>query len=314
MRIAILWLVALSFFCTMPAMAQSPRTETIVAVVNEDAVSESDLEERMRLVIASSGMPDNAEIRQRMVPQIMTVLVEEKLKLQEAARMEIEVNAQDIEEGFATIAAQNNMAADQFRTLLRREGVSPQSLEDQIRSQIAWSRVVQTKLRPQVVIADNEVDAVLARLNANLGKEEYRVSEIFLPVDAPGQEADVKKLADRLTGQLIEGRTPFQRLAQQFSQTAGAAKGGDLGWVQEGQLAAPLEEMLARMSEGEISKPVRSLAGFHILYLRGKRAITAETLPSREDVMQRLGFERLDRLQRSYLMDLKAQAFIEQRV
>lgn len=317
MRAAVIWLVALSLFWALsgqPAAAQSSRTETIAAVVNEDAVSVSDLEERLRLVMASSGMPDNADTRQRMMPQILNVLVEEKLKLQEAARMEIEISPQDIEEGFATIAGQNNLSADQFRQMLRREGVSPHSLEDQIRSQIAWSRVVQMKLRPDVVIADNEVDAVLERLEASLGKDEFRVSEIFLPVEMPSQEADVMKLADKLTRQIVEGKAPFPRLAQQFSQAAGASKGGDLGWVQQGQLAEPLEEMLVRMNEGEVSSPVRTLAGFHILYLRGKRSISAETLPSRDDIMQRLGLERLDRLQKSYLMDLKAQAFIEQRV
>jgi len=313
MRIVFLWLLALSFLGA-PLAAYASRSEVIAAVVNDDAVSGSDVEERMRLIIASSGMPDNAEIRERMLPQIVTVLIEEKLKLQEATRMEIEITAQDVEQGFAAIAAQNNVSAEQFRAMLSRGGVSQQSLEDQIRSQIAWTRVVQEKLRPQIVIADNEVDAVLERLRASAGREEYRVSEIFLPVETPEQEGDVMKLADKLTKQLVEGKAPFPRLAQQFSQAAGASKGGDLGWIQQGQLAEPLEEMLAKMNENDVSRPVRSLAGFHILYLRGKRAITAESLPSREDIMQRLGMERLDRLQRSFLMDLKSQAFIEQRV
>lgn len=317
MRIAIIWLTALSFMWALsgsPAAAQSGRSETIAAVVNEDAVSETDLEARMRLVIASSGMPDNPETRQRIAPQIMSVLVEERLKLQEAARLELEITEQDIAEGFAAIAAQNNFSAEQFRDVLRRGGVSPYSLEDQIRAQIAWTMVVQNKLRPQVDIADNEVDAVLERLRADQGKEEYRVSEIFLPVETPAGETEVMKLADKLVKQVVENKAPFPRLAQQFSQAAGASKGGDLGWVQQGQLAEPLEAALVQMKEGEVSRPIRSLAGFHVLMLRGKRGITAETMPSREDIMQRLGMERLDRLQRSYLMDLKSQAFIEQRV
>lgn len=317
MRLRTITLAALAVFALAdvhPAAAQGVRSEGIVAVVNEDAVSATDLGERLRLMMASAGMPDNADIRERLTPQILTMLVEEKLKLQEAARMNVVVSQQDIDEGFSSIAGQNNLTPDQFGAMLARQGVSRRSLEDQIRAQIAWSRVVQERIRPQISVADNEVDAVRKRLEANVGKEEYRVSEIFLAVETPAQEGDVKRLADKLTRQLVDGQAPFPRLAGQFSQAAGASKGGDLGWVQQGQLDPALEETLARMKEGDISAPVRSLAGFHILYLRGKRAITAETIPSADEIMQRLGMERLDRMQRSYLLDLKAQAFIEQRV
>lgn len=317
MRKAVLFLLGLSvaaLSAANPVAAQLPRTETIAAVVNEDAVSESDVAARLDLIIASSGMPDNADIREKMRPQIINILIEEKLKLQEAERLEMEITPEDIAEGFASLAAQNNMSPEQFRAVLTRAGVSIDTLEDQIRSQIAWSRVIQTTLRPQVAIADNEVDALLSRLKANEGKTEYLVSEIFLPVEKPGDEADVRRLAERLTAQLTERQVPFQRLAGQFSQAAGASKGGDMGWVQEGQLQEPLDKALARMSEGDLSAPVRSLAGFHILYLRNKRIISAQNLPSPDQVMNTLGMERLDRLQRRYLMDLKTQAFIERRV
>jgi peptidyl-prolyl cis-trans isomerase SurA len=300
----------------MPAFAsaQSGRTETIAAVVNEDAVSESDVSDRMKLIMVSSGMPNTKEVRDRIRPRIVSMLIDEKLKLQEAERLEIEISSEEIEEGFASIAGRNSFSPDQFRMILRKEGVSPKTLEDQVRSEIAWSRVIQSEIRPQVMITDNETDAVIQRLEMNRGKTEYRVFEIFLPVEKPSEESDVRKLSDRLTRQLVEQRVPFQRLASQFSQAAGAANGGDMGWVQEGQLPEELDEILGRMKKGEISQPVRSLAGYHILYLREKRMMTAETMPSREEIMNRLGMERIDRLQRSYLLDLKADAFIEQRV
>lgn len=302
------------FFCGVPlAQAQPARVETIAAVVNEDAVSETDVKNRLRMVIASSGMPDSREIRERLTPQIVNMLIEEKLKLQEAARMEIDVTEAEIERGFATIAAQNNFTPEQFRSVLNKAGVAAKTLEDQIRSQIAWSKVVQMKLRPQVSVADNEIDAVINRIKANEGKDEYLVSEIFLPVEKPGDEANVRQLADKLMRQLLDSKVPFQRLAVQFSRAAGASKGGDIGWVQEGQLPPEIGDMLARMGKGDLSEPVRTLSGYHLLYLRDKRTVTAESLPSREQVMNDLGMARLDRLQRRYLMDLKTAAFIEHR-
>ena len=317
MRTAFYSLLAFAFMIqlfSLPAQAQSPQMETIAAVVNEDVISRSDLTDRMKLIIASSGMPDNADIREKMMPQIMNILTEEKLKMQEANRLELEVTETDVSQGFAALAGQNNMSAEQFRGLLTQNNVPLSTLHDQIRSQIAWSRVVQTELRPRITITDNEVDAVLSRLQASVGKTEYLVSEIFLPVEKPGDEADVRKLADRLTSQILEGRVPFQRVAIQFSQSAGASKGGDMGWIQEGQLPDMLDKALARMSEGDLSVPVRSLSGIHILYLRGKRTISEASFPSPDQLMQQLGNERLDRMQRRYLMDLKTQAFIENRV
>ncbi len=294
--------------------AAQARTESIAAVVNEDAISESDVNDRMKMVIASSGLPDNREIRERMRPQILNTLIEERLRVQEAVRLEIEITPEDITQGFAAIARQNNYAPEQFRAILARQGVPTRTMEDQIRAQIAWSQVVQVRLRPQVLIADNEIEAELARLRGNIGKTEYRVLEIFLAVENPAEEGEVKRLADQLTRQLNDGRVPFQRLAAQVSQSAGAARGGDLGWVQEGQLAEEIEAQLARMDDGALSRPVRTLAGYHILYLRDTRQITAESIPSEDNLRQKIGMERLDRLQRRYLMDLKTAAFIEQRV
>lgn len=294
--------------------ALAARTETIAAIVNDDAVSSSDVAARVKLVMASSGLPDQEEIRERLTPQILNVLIEEQLKLQEAARLDLHVSEAEIEEGFAAIAEQNKFTKEQFAALLAKEGIEPATLRDQVRAQLAWNKVIQAQLQPQITITDREIDAVMSRLRAALGKTEYRVSEILLPVNEPGQQADALNLAQRLIRQLVEGNVPFQRLASQFSQSPGATRGGDMGWVQEGQLPEELDAALANMNEGELSQPVRSLSGYHILYLHKKRAISEDTLPTPDQVRNQLGLERLDRLQRRHLLDLKTAAFIERRV
>lgn len=289
------------------------RLESIVAVVNKDAVSASDLNARLKLVMVSSGMPDNAEIRDRMIPQILNILIDEQLKLQEAERYEIEIAQEEVDQGLATLAQQNNLTADQFRTLLAKQKIAARTLEDQIRAQIAWSKVVQARLRPQIKVSDNEVDAILQRLQDNIGRTEYRVFEIFLPVNDPKEEGDARKLAERLHGQIKSGKAPFQRVASQFSQSPGATRGGDIGWIQEGQLADALDQNLVKMEKGALSTPIRSLSGYHLLYVAETRAIDEETMPSRFKIENQLGLEKLDRLQRRYLLDLKTEAFIERR-
>lgn len=300
---------------TLPLPAQARTGESsIAAVVNDEAISASDVAARTKLILVSSGIPDTPEIREKMRPQILSSLIDELLMMQEAGREKITVKPEEIEGGFATIAQQNNMSADQFKSLLRQQGIPQKTLAGQIESQIAWSQVVQAKIRPQIVIAENEIDAFLERIRGDIGKAQYQVSEIFLPVPSPQDEGNVRQLADRLVRQMTEGHAPFPRVAAQFSQSAGASRGGDMGWVREGELPQELDAALAGMKEGSLSRPVRTLTGYHILLLRKKSVMTEDAIPSRADVYNKLGLEQLDRLQRRKLLDLKAAAFIENRV
>ncbi len=300
--------------CLKTAPAYSASVETIVAVVNNDAVSASDLAARAKLIMGSSGLPDTPEIREKLKPQIINTLIEERLMAQEAQRLKITVSKEDIDKGFQAIASQNNMTAEQFMAVLTRQGIPLKTLQSQIASQLAWTGVIQTKIRPDIEITDNQVDIFFERLKADQGKAQYLVSEIFLPVDSPSDDSNIKQLADKLTAQLVEGRVPFPRLASQFSQAAGAGKGGDLGWVQEGQMPQEIDSMLSQMQEGELSKPIRTLTGYHIVYLRKKSVLNEQTMPSRDTIYQKLGTEELERQQRRHLLDLKAAAFIENRV
>ena len=296
-----------------PFHAQAAQ-EGIAVVVNDDVVTMSDVQDRMKLLIVSSGLPNNDEIRARMKGQVLNMLIDESLQMQEARARSIAVTNEDISEGFETIARQNNMTGDQFQAILKKSGINHRTLEKQIRAQIAWGKVVQKSLRPQVEVSDTDIDDRMDFLLSRLGKTQYQVAEIFLPVDGPQQDQEILALAQKLTREIIERRAPFQQVAAQFSQGAAAARGGDLGWVQEGELPDPINSVILGMKDGDLSQPIRSLTGYHILFLRGKRTVEQENLPTRDQVMQQIGTERLDRLQRRTLMDLKAEAFVEKRV
>ncbi len=164
-----------------------------------------------------------------------------------------------------------------------------------------------------MTIGDNDVDDALQRMKANIGKQQYLVAEIFLAVTTPQDDQKMHALADHLTQEMVKNHIPFSRVASQFSQGAGASHGGDMGWVQEGQLPAELDRVLTQMKEGELGKPVRTEGGYHIMFLRKKMTVTEDSLPSRDGMLERLGMDELERRQRRYLMDLKSAAFIEHR-
>lgn len=314
----------IALFSTLFILAVSPQavsaapavsgTSSIAVVVNEDAITMDDVNDRMRLILASSGLPGTEEIRSKLMPQIIGALVEEQIKLQEARRMDVSVGKPEVDDGFAQIAKQNNFTSDQFREILKRGGLNISTMEAQIESQIAWSKVVQKKIRPQVVVSDSDIDTYLERLNAAVGKTEYLASEIFLPVENQKDQAQVQSLANRLAQEIKAGKAPFFKVAQQFSQSAGASNGGDLGWVRQGQLAPELDAALAQIGSGKVGGPIRTPSGYHILLVREQRTISSENMPDRQQVMTVIGTERLERQARRYLMDLKSSAFIENRL
>ena len=249
-----------------------PLHDRIIAVVNDDVISTSDINDRLRLAFISSHLPDTPEVEQKLVPQILRGLIDEKLEMQEAKRLDITVSKDEIDKAMDRITKDNGIPGD-IRAFIKERGGSPAALEQQLRVGIAWNKVIARELRPKVDIGDDEIDAAIARIKANAGKEEYLVSEIFLAVDNPKDEDQVKQVADNLVKQ-IKGGASFGAVAHQFSQGIGAATGGDIGWIQEGQLTNDVNRVLVGMQPNTISDPIRTPSGFDILGLREKRTIS----------------------------------------
>ena len=291
----------------------SAAEQGIVAVVNEDVISNKDLTDRVRLVMASSGLPNRPDIRQRVSAQVLNALIDEQIMLQEAESMNIEITQEEVDGGFATLAQQNNMGADQFKTMIRRGGLEVSTLYRQIRAQLSWAKVVQRRLRSRVVITERDIDSKLERMRSNIGKSEYLAAEIFLPVSDKSGEAKSRELAQRIVSEIRERNASFFKLAQQFSASAGSAQGGDLGWLQEGQMDPHIQQALNKINKNQVTDPVRTQSGYHILLLRDERTLKEENLPSRDQISYQLGIERLERLQVSHLRDIRAASFIDVR-
>lgn len=315
----LLTVLAIGLFTQTAAIIAAPQAHAqqtlgIAAVVNDDAISMRDVEERAKLVMVSSGLPNNPEIRTRIMPQIIEGLIEEQLKMQESRRRNLSVTDAEIEEGLSTIAQQNNFTGEQFRQIMKQQGVPIKTLERQIRAQLAWNKVVRDVYRRQVDVSPKDVDSRIARLKAQIGKTEYLVSEIYLPIDNPKRASEVQQFATRMAQELQAGKAPFGPVAAQFSKAAGAEKGGLLGWIQEGHLAPDLEKIVLKLEEGGVSNPIRSGNGIYLLKLNKKRVVTEESIPPQQELRNQIGYERLDRVQQKALLDLKSSAFIDRRV
>lgn len=288
--------------------------QEIVAVVNEEAISVSDLNKRMKLILVSSGLPNNKEMRARMGPQVLGGLVNERIMLQEARKMGFDVSPQEIEQGFATIAGQNQTTPDKFKSMIKKSGIDLSTLRSQIESQVAWGKVVQARLRPRVVVSERDIDSAVERLQSKIGTTEYLVAEIFLPVDDVKNQGKVKQLGERLYREIRGGKASFFKLAQQFSKAAGAARGGDTGWVNEGQIDEALRVALEKIKKNQVTQPVQTRDGYHLLFLRETRTLSEDTMPSRQQVEYNIGTDRLNKVQGRHLEDLRAASFIDVRL
>jgi len=269
-----------------PAMAQQD-LQRIAAVVNDDIISMFDLNARTQFALTSSGAPDNPENRKRFQQQVLKGLIDERLQKQEANKQNIKVTEQEIKRALADIEKQNNMPVGGLDAYLERSKVPRSTLIQQVEASISWQRLVTRRLRPKVEIGDDEVDEMLKRMEERRGSAEMRVAEIFLAIDQPDQEDEVLRNMERLIDQLQRGAR-FSAIARQFSQNASAAAGGDLGWVPEGQLDEQLEAVLKQMPSGTVSKPIRTIGGYHLLALIERRGVGGVAEAPKLDLQQAL--------------------------
>ncbi|MBV9376245.1 MAG: peptidylprolyl isomerase [Alphaproteobacteria bacterium] len=247
-------------------------TETrIAAVVNDEVISVGDLRSRLRMVMLSSNLTDSPETRERVTAQVLRTIVDEKLQMQEAKRQNITASDEEVNKAFAQIEKQNNMQPGQLDQVLKSHGIDRGALIDQLTASIVWTKLVRRLLSQTSLVSEEEIDYALKRAKETANEPQSRVAEIFLAVDNPRQEDDVRRLAERLIEQMRQGAR-FSAVAQQFSQSATAAVGGDIGWVRAEQLSPELGKTVAQLRPGELSAPIRTGAGYYLLLVLDRRS------------------------------------------
>lgn len=250
-----------------------PAVRKAQAIVNGDVITDTDIDQRLGLVLAANGGKiDDAE-RQRLRLQIIRNLIDEKLQMQEAAENDIRINEAEVTRSFERIAQNFKRTPKQFEDYLHQNGSSANSLKAQIRAELAWSRVLRRKVEPLVNVGDDEVQQVIDKLNAAKGKDEYHVGEIFLSA-TPENQAAVMEDASRIVGQ-IRGGASFVAYARQFSEASTAGLGGDLGWVRGEQLNDAVAPAVAALQPGQITDAIPVAGGVAIMALIEKRQVLA---------------------------------------
>lgn len=253
------------FGTTLPAVVKA------TAIVNGTVITQSDIDQRLALLAISSGGQLPADQMESLRAQVLRNLIDETLEIQAAKVDKIEVSDADINKTLQRVANQNNQSIEQLGAYLQTHGSSIKSIRRQIHGEIAWTRLQQKRIESTVSVGDDEVKAVLDKLNASKGTEEYRVGEIYL--SAPGGDMTrAMGTANQIIEQLKQGAS-FAGYARQYSEASTAAVGGDLGWVRPAQLPAQIGTILQTMKAGEVSNPIAVPGGVSIIAVTDERKV-----------------------------------------
>lgn len=256
-------------------LAQTVPLDRVAAIVDNDVVMLSQVEDRMgavrqQLNERGAELPPESILRQ----QVLDRLVLESIQLQMGERAGIRIDDATLNQTMEQVAQRNNLSLEQFRAALAQDGISYEEARDQIRRELIINRVRQRRVAERIQVSDQEVRNFL---NSEAGQyqtaTDYRLAMIVLPISDAASSSEVEsttRLADEIYREL-RGGADFASVAIRRSGAANALEGGELGWRKAAQLPGPFASAVTALEVGEVTRPLRSPAGLHILKLLEKR-------------------------------------------
>ncbi len=250
---------------------ESQQIEGIIAVVNDDLISFTDVRQRARMLLLSLGgaQPTQEQIQQ-LTSEALEQLIDEKLQLQEASEYEVEVSEGDIANSIEGIARQSGISREDLLNSLIQSGINPTSLEDQTRADIAWRRIMGGLYGSRIRISENQIVAQLSRLKAASAREQYQLAEIFLFAPTPEDRAQAMIAAASIKEQLLAG-APFELAARQFSSAPTQATGGDMGWVTLDDIDEARAAAIKTLPGPGLTDPIEVEDGVYLMAVNAKR-------------------------------------------
>lgn len=240
-------------------------------LVNGEVITQSDVDQRLALLaIANGGEIPTTEL-DALRQQVLSNLIDETLQIQAAKTEEIDIDDDDIDRAVARVAGNVKQTPDQLAAYLKSRGSSIKSIRRQIQGEIAWRRLQTKKIEHNVSVGDDEVKAVIEKLEASKGSTEYRVGEIYLSATT-ANDAQVQQNILKIFQALQQGGS-FVGYARQYSESSSAAVGGDLGWMRPEQLPDVLSARLREMHAGQLSSPIKVPGGYSIIAVQDERKI-----------------------------------------
>jgi len=322
MRFKILPFLIFGLWVLFPCSGSGEVVERIVALVNNELITLSELEEMGKPLLdevrKTSSPAEREERLKKARREVLDHLIESKLLEEEMKKKKIEVPERDVDAAIQDILKTSNLTEDGLKKALAREGMTFTVYRQKIRDELGKMRLVGREIKSKIVIEDEEVRK---RYQENQEKYseplEVKIQQIFfpLPQDAPqDQVAAVRREGLTILERARRG-DDFTQLAKVYSRGPEAGEGGVLGYFKKQELVRELEEAGFKLKPGEISDLVRSPAGFHILKVLDRKGGEPRPLAEvqnriREEAIQ----EESEKKFNAWMKDLKSKAYIEIRL
>ncbi|MEW7983923.1 MAG: molecular chaperone SurA [gamma proteobacterium symbiont of Phacoides pectinatus] len=259
--------------------------DRIIAIVNDDVVVASELDGELAGIVAQLRQT-GARIPPREVleRQLLERLILNKLQMAAAAAAGITVTEETLAQAVNNIARKNGLGLSQFRQALEQNGIDFRQFREGIREQITIQRLRDQQIKRRIRVTDREIEAFLARASSGLdSRSDYHLLHILVSTPeaaSPEQTGDARDKARRLVGEIRQG-ADFRALAIAESDSRQALEGGDLGWLPANQLPTLFTDIVRNMERGQVSDPIRTPSGYHIILLEdyrgGERVIITQT-------------------------------------
>jgi peptidyl-prolyl cis-trans isomerase SurA len=251
------------------------KLDRIVAIVDQTVITERELESRIATVTAQfkkqgTELPEESILRK----QILERLITDTLQIQYAAQIGLKVDDNQLDKTIEKIAEQNNLTLTEFSEALAKDGISMLKFRADIRNEITVARLREREVDGRVNVSESEIDNYLtSQSSLNENTDEFEISHILIRTPEEGATEDIQKAkakVDEAASQLNSGIS-FAKVSASFSDAPNALEGGSLGWKKGSQMPALFLDALKNMQAGEVSAPLRSPNGFHLLKLTNKR-------------------------------------------
>lgn len=307
------WLTASLLALALPS-AQAldiKLVDNIVAVVNDDVITRQELDlvtAQMRSQLPKGQNINTADLQQQALAQ----LIRKDLLIQAAKRANIRLSNADINEAIEQFAAQRHMSVKELIQRIAKEGISENQLRRTMTENLLAQKIEQSEVMGKSQVSDAEVDDAIARAQQE-GRQlpppvtaySYHVQHILLKND----NDITRKLIEQIAQQARSGAS-FEQLARQYSQDGSAQTGGDLGWIIDGETVPPFEAAVKTLRPGQISLPVRTQFGWHVIRLVDVRSNDSPSERQRNGMRAVLVQEKRGILLQNFLKQLHDQAYI----
>lgn len=288
--------------------------DNIVAVVNDDVITKQELDlvtNQMRSQLPKGKSVSAADLEQQALAQ----LIRKDLLVQAAKRANIRLSNADVNEAIEQFAAQRHMTAKELIQRIAKEGVSENQLRHTMTENLLAQKIEQSEVMGKSQVSDAEIDDAIARaqqegrpLPPPITAYSYHVQHILLKND----NDITRKLIEQIAQQARSGAS-FEQLARQYSQDGSAQNGGDLGWIIDGETVPPFETAVKSLQPGQISMPVRTQFGWHVIRLIDVRSNDTPAERQRNGMRAVLVQEKRELLLQNFLKQLEDQAYINVR-